>query len=185
MTEPVFLQAANGLTAQEIAALTGASLLPGAPGERRVSGIGPLDRAGVTGHGIPGIPAGIPLGVGSGDNAVEQLLQADLAERGVRMEIRQVEMGSFLTTARARDKRFDALITGFPGDLSLAYLGAMFDSRQAGSSLDYADFHTRELDTLFAVARDVEVDHHRRKGHHLLPVSCDQTSFVRGFLAAP
>jgi len=93
------------------------------------------------------------LTVGSGDNAVEQLIQADLAERGVRMEIRQVEMGSFLTTARAKEKRFDALITGFPGDLSLAYLGSMFDARQAGSSLDYANYHTRELDTLFAAAR--------------------------------
>lgn len=33
----------------------------------------PLDRAGVTGHGIPGIPAGIPIGVGSGDNAAAAL----------------------------------------------------------------------------------------------------------------
>jgi xylulokinase len=35
--------------------------------------LGPLDRAGVTGSGIPGIPAGIPLGVGSGDNAAASL----------------------------------------------------------------------------------------------------------------
>lgn len=33
----------------------------------------PLGRAGVTGEGIPGIPAGIPLGVGSGDNAAAAL----------------------------------------------------------------------------------------------------------------
>lgn len=33
----------------------------------------PLDRAGVTGTGIPGIPAGIPIGVGSGDNAAAAL----------------------------------------------------------------------------------------------------------------
>jgi xylulokinase len=33
----------------------------------------PLDRAGVTGAGIPGIPAGIPIGVGSGDNAAAAL----------------------------------------------------------------------------------------------------------------
>jgi hypothetical protein len=37
---------------------------------------------------------------------------------------------------------------------------------------------------LFAVALDVEVDHHGRKGHHLLPVSCDQTQ-PRPSLAAP
>ena len=31
--------------------------------------LGPLETAGLTGSGIPGIPAGIPIGVGSGDNA--------------------------------------------------------------------------------------------------------------------
>src|SRR5882724_9961462 len=46
MTEPVFFPRPNGLTAQEIATLTGASLLPGARAERRISGIAPLDRAG-------------------------------------------------------------------------------------------------------------------------------------------
>jgi UDP-3-O-[3-hydroxymyristoyl] glucosamine N-acyltransferase len=46
MTEPVFFQAPNGLTAQEIATLTGATLLPGAQAERRISSIAPLDRAG-------------------------------------------------------------------------------------------------------------------------------------------
>lgn len=35
--------------------------------------LGPLDRAGVTGAGIPGIPSGIPIGVGSGDNAAAAL----------------------------------------------------------------------------------------------------------------
>ncbi|ROS48900.1 xylulokinase [Frigoribacterium sp. PhB160] len=35
--------------------------------------LGPLDRAGVTGTDIPGIPAGIPIGVGSGDNAAASL----------------------------------------------------------------------------------------------------------------
>jgi xylulokinase len=35
--------------------------------------LGPLDRAGVTGTGMDGIPAGIPIGVGSGDNAAAAL----------------------------------------------------------------------------------------------------------------
>lgn len=93
------------------------------------------------------------LTVGSGDNAVEQLIQADLGARGIRAEIRQVEMGSFLSMARGADKRFDALLTGVPGDLSLAYVGAMFESSQAGGALDYAGFHTKTLDDLFARAR--------------------------------
>ncbi|MBA8808394.1 FGGY family carbohydrate kinase [Promicromonospora sukumoe] len=33
----------------------------------------PLERAGLTGAGIPGVPAGIPVGIGSGDNAAAAL----------------------------------------------------------------------------------------------------------------
>lgn len=93
------------------------------------------------------------LTVGSGDNAVEQLLQADLAARGIRVEIRQLELGAFLAEARARTKRFDLLVTGIPGDLSLAYLAAMFDSQLAGGPLDYAGWHTRTLDDAFVRVR--------------------------------
>jgi xylulokinase len=35
--------------------------------------LGPLERAGATARGIPGIPAGIPIGVGCGDNAAAAL----------------------------------------------------------------------------------------------------------------
>jgi peptide/nickel transport system substrate-binding protein len=93
------------------------------------------------------------LTVGSGDNALEQLVQADLALRGIHASIRQVELGTFLTTARARDKTFDVLVAGVPGDVSLAYVGAMFDSRQAGGALDYSGYHTAALDSLFAATR--------------------------------
>ena len=93
------------------------------------------------------------LTVGSADNAAEQLIQADLATLGVRLEIRQREMGAFLAAARAREKRFDALLTGVPGDLSLGYVTSMFDSRLAGGALDYAGFHTNRLDALLSTAR--------------------------------
>jgi UDP-3-O-[3-hydroxymyristoyl] glucosamine N-acyltransferase len=46
MTEPLFFQHPNGLTAQEIAALTGAVARPGVASDRRISGIAALDRAG-------------------------------------------------------------------------------------------------------------------------------------------
>jgi peptide/nickel transport system substrate-binding protein len=94
------------------------------------------------------------LTVGSGDNALEQLVQADLAARGVGVAIRQVELGSFLAEARKTAKAFDMLVAGIPGDLSLSYVGAMFDGRQAGGALDYADYHTPALDSLFARVRD-------------------------------
>jgi xylulokinase len=35
--------------------------------------LGPKESAGVTGRGIPGVPAGIPIGVGGGDNALAAL----------------------------------------------------------------------------------------------------------------
>lgn len=106
------------------------------------------------------------LTVGSADNAAEQLIQADLAALGIRLEIRQREMGAFLAEARARNKRFDALLTGVPGDLSLGYLTSMFDSRLAGGALDYAGFHTARLDDLLAKARSAAGDDERRAAWH-------------------
>jgi peptide/nickel transport system substrate-binding protein len=98
------------------------------------------------------------LTVGSGDNALEQLIQADLALRGMRASIRQVELGTFLTQARASRKTFDVLVAGVPGDVALAFLGAMFESRQQGGALDYAGFHSARLDSLFAMARVATTD---------------------------
>jgi peptide/nickel transport system substrate-binding protein len=93
------------------------------------------------------------LTVGSSDNAAEQLIQSDLARIGAHVEIRQRELASFLAAARATPRRFDALYTGIPGDLSLSYLSAMFDTRFAGGALDYSGFHEPRLDSLFAAAR--------------------------------
>ncbi|HUP88354.1 MAG TPA: peptide ABC transporter substrate-binding protein [Longimicrobiales bacterium] len=94
------------------------------------------------------------LTVGTGDNVVEQLLQSDLAARGIEMRIRQTEMGSFLTTARASNKSFDLLLAGIPGDISLSYLDALFAGRQRGGALDYTGYHTAALDALIDAARN-------------------------------
>lgn len=99
------------------------------------------------------------LTVGAGDNAIEQLVQADLAARGIRVDIRQLELATFLARARARPKRFDMLLTGIPGDLGLAHLANMYESRFAGGALDYGGYHTPQLDSLFQrtrTARDAE-----------------------------
>lgn len=100
--------------------------------------------------------------VGSSDNAIEQLIQSDLQARGMRMSIRQMEGGVFLTTARANPKTFDAIITGIPGDVSLAYLPAMFEGGQRGGSLDYAGYHTRQLDAAFTATRAARSEEERR-----------------------
>ncbi|MEP7381505.1 MAG: ABC transporter substrate-binding protein, partial [Gemmatimonadota bacterium] len=107
--------------------------------------------------------AGIPLRftlltVGSGDNALEQLIQADLRRVGIEMEIRQMEFGAFLGEARATPKRFDALVTGIPGDLSLAHLAGMFDGVQRGGALDYSGFHEARLDAAFVATRAATTD---------------------------
>jgi peptide/nickel transport system substrate-binding protein len=103
------------------------------------------------------------LTVGSGDNVAEQLLQSDLAARGITLRVRQTEMGSFLTTARATDKRFDVLIAGIPGDLSFSYVAALFDSRQRGGTLDYTGFHLPVLDTLLRATADAPAGDPRRQ----------------------
>src|SRR5262249_13015782 len=99
--------------------------------------------------------------VGSGDNALEQLVQADLALRGIRVNIRQVELGTFLNAARAPTKTFDVLVAGIPGDVALSFVSAMFETRQRGGALDYTGFHSPELDSLFVAARNAS-DEERR-----------------------
>ena len=90
--------------------------------------------------------------VGAGDNAVEQLVQADLAARGVRTNIRTQELGAFLAAARAPRKEFDLLLTGVPGDVALSHLAALFASSAAGGALDYSGYHRPGLDAALARA---------------------------------
>lgn len=99
------------------------------------------------------------LTVGSGDMALEQLVQSDLADMGIDVTIRVVELTSFLSIMRSADKlkaEFDIAITGIPGDLGLGYLSAMFESSQKGGALDYTGFHTRALDALLVSARNAD-----------------------------
>lgn len=106
------------------------------------------------------------LTVGSGDNVTEQLIQADLAARGISVRVRQTEMGAFLTTARAERRQFDLLVAGIPGDVSLSYVAAMFESAQGGGSLDYTGFRSPDLDGLFAATRTAPTDSARRLAWH-------------------
>lgn len=106
---------------------------------------------------------GVPLRftletVGSGDNAIEQLVQADLREQGIQMEIRQLELGTFLASVRAANKTFDAVLAGIPGDVSLSHVAAMFETSQSGGALDYSGFHDRGLDELLARTRNAASD---------------------------
>jgi peptide/nickel transport system substrate-binding protein len=84
--------------------------------------------------------------VGSSDNVLEQLIQADLAAVGVDVRIRQLELGAFLAIAEGPGRDYDAIVTGIPGDLALGYLGALFDSRRGRGAMQYAQYHDPEVD---------------------------------------
>ncbi|HEX7979182.1 MAG TPA: peptide ABC transporter substrate-binding protein, partial [Gemmatimonadaceae bacterium] len=113
------------------------------------------------------------LTVGTGDNVAEQLVQSDLGARGIKVRVRQTEMGTFLTTARAEQKTFDVLIAGIPGDLSLSYVSALFDSRQRGGTLDYTGFHVPALDDQLRVAADAPPGAARQAAWHTVQAALD------------
>lgn len=91
------------------------------------------------------------LTVGSADNALEQMIQAQLREIGVGVEIRQREMSSFLDLAQGAERDFDAIVTGVPGVLSLTHLAAMFDG---DGPLAYPGYDNPVFSNAVSQARD-------------------------------
>ena len=65
------------------------------------------------------------LTVGSGEAALEQMLQARLRKAGFDISIRQLELSAFLSRVYGPAHDFDAAVLGIPGDLSLGYLGPL------------------------------------------------------------
>lgn len=70
------------------------------------------------------------LTVGSGEAALEQMIQAQLAPAGFDVNIRQMELSAFLDRVYSDDPDFTAAVLGIPGDPGLAYLGPL--ARLAG-----------------------------------------------------
>jgi peptide/nickel transport system substrate-binding protein len=62
------------------------------------------------------------LTVGSGEAALEQMLQAQLARSGIQMTIRQLELSAFLERVYGPHPDFQAALLGAPGDVDLGYL---------------------------------------------------------------
>jgi len=62
------------------------------------------------------------LTVGSGEAALEQMVQAQLGRAGITVTIRQLELSAFLDRVYGRSHDFDAALLGTPGDLGLGYL---------------------------------------------------------------
>jgi peptide/nickel transport system substrate-binding protein len=65
------------------------------------------------------------LTVGSGEAALEQMVQARLRSAGFDLTIRQLELSAFLARLYGPAHAFDAAVLGTPGDLGLGYLGPL------------------------------------------------------------
>jgi peptide/nickel transport system substrate-binding protein len=65
------------------------------------------------------------LTVGSGEAALEQMLQARLRSAGFDLTIRQLELSAFLARVYGPAHQFDAAVVGTPGDLGLGYVGPL------------------------------------------------------------
>jgi peptide/nickel transport system substrate-binding protein len=83
--------------------------------------------------GVPRMEPRVPfelLTVGSGEAALEQMVQAQLARAGFDVVIRQLELSAFLDRVYGPRADFDAAVLGVPGDLGLGYLAPL--ARLAG-----------------------------------------------------
>ncbi len=97
------------------------------------------------------------LTVGSGDAPLEQMIQAQLREVGAEARIRMLELTSFLARAQAKDRNFDAIVTGISGDLSLGHVAAMFSGREPGP-LAYSGYYSNTLDGVLDKTLDAETE---------------------------
>ncbi|MGH7524249.1 MAG: ABC transporter substrate-binding protein [Gemmatimonadales bacterium] len=78
------------------------------------------------------------LTVGSGEAALEQMLQSQLAAVGVQVTIRQLELTSFLDRVQGRTHDFDAAVLGISGDLGLGQLAPLLNTAGVAHSDDPA-----------------------------------------------
>jgi peptide/nickel transport system substrate-binding protein len=67
------------------------------------------------------------LTVGSGEAALEQMIQAKLAAVGFEVSIRQIELSGFLDRVYGARHDFHAAVSGIPGDPSLGFLQPLGD----------------------------------------------------------
>ncbi len=93
------------------------------------------------------------LTVGTGDMALEQMLQAQWRGLGVDVRIRQLELTTFLATAQSSARDFDALVTGIPGDFALGHVAAMFDG---DGPLAYPGLRDSSVAAAFRAVRTAE-----------------------------
>ena len=85
--------------------------------------------AGVSVHGAGGAPTRFELlTVGSGEAALEQMVQSQLAAAGFEVAIRQLELSTYLARVYGPERDFDAAVLGVSGDIGLGYLTTLADA---------------------------------------------------------
>ena len=112
------------------------------------------------------------LTVGSGEAALEQMVQAQLSRAGFDVVIRQLELSAFLARVYGAAHDFDAAVLGIPGDAGLGYLGPLAalagipaPADAAGAQRLFADsvpvaflYHARGLQGMNRRVRGVTMD---------------------------
>jgi peptide/nickel transport system substrate-binding protein len=112
------------------------------------------------------------LTVGSGEAALEQMLQARLRGAGFEVSIRQLELSAFLGRVYGSVPDFDAAVLGIPGDPGLGYLaplaalaGLKAPADPAAAQRMFADsmpvaflYHSRGLQGINRRVRGVTMD---------------------------
>jgi peptide/nickel transport system substrate-binding protein len=112
------------------------------------------------------------LTVGSGEAALEQMIQTQLARVGITVTIRQLELTAFLDRVNGRRPDFEAAVLGTAGDLGLGHINSLADlagvkvpsNRQAAQRL-FADstpvaflYHARGVQGMNRRVRHVRMD---------------------------
>jgi peptide/nickel transport system substrate-binding protein len=111
------------------------------------------------------------LTVGSGEAALEQMLQAQLAAIGVRAEIRQLELSTYLDRVQGPAHDFEAAVMGISGDLGLGHLSrliALSGLRPEGGSEKLVRLIEDSVPAVFLYhARGVQGINRRVRGVHM------------------
>ncbi len=108
------------------------------------------------------------LTVGSGEAALEQMIQSQLQAVGVRAEIRQLELSTYLDRVWGPAHDFDAAVLGFSGDLGLGHLSrlvALAGFRPQGGNEELLRLFRDSVPAIFLYhARGVQGVNRRVKG---------------------
>ena len=98
---------------------------PGVPGYLPVAESRPASAVSAVG----GLPKRFELlTVGSGEAALEQMVQARLAIAGFEVTIRQLELSAYLARVYGPGRDFDAAVLGVAGDIGLGYLTSLAET---------------------------------------------------------